>query len=394
MTVKVYRERGLTELIQRIFLYLSDLAKGIYFLLKYNKKKDILYISGCPGSSQFYRCLNQCEELNKHGLSAEIINQDNPYVKYMLKNFNTFIFQRTIYNKHIAKIIEEIKTQKKEIIFETDDLVFNPKYIPQMHYYNFMSEEEKNWYDNGIGREILEDSYVKNCITSTNFLGEKIKEKYPDKNIFVSENKLNREQVLRAEKALAKKEKLKPKDGKIRIGYFSGSKSHDADFETVSNAILKILKENRKAVLMIVGHLNVNGNFSEVKNQIENRAFVPLKKLPELIALSDINIIPLEIDNLFCQAKSGLKFFEAGLVDVPTIATATAPLQKMIENEKNGFLAENEGDWKKYLQLLISDKDLRERIGGQARIDSLEKHTTQKIHPETEKLAEYLKNKL
>lgn len=394
MTVKIYNERGFISLIQRIFLYLNDLARGLFFLIKYNKKKDILYISGCPGSSRFYRCLNQSEELANYGLKTEIINQNNPYVKYMLRNFDTFIFQRVIYNKHISNIIKEIKKQKKEIIFETDDLVFDPEYIPQMHYYNFMSEEEKGWYENGIGREVLEDSYVKKCIVSTELLGKKLKEKYPEKNVYVSENKLNKKQAYWAEKALKKKEKIKVGDGKIRIGYFSGSKSHDADFEAVSDVILKILQEDSNVILMVVGHLNIDGKFSVVKNQIERHSFVPLRKLPQLILLADINIIPLEIDNPFCQAKSGLKFFEAGLVEVPTIASSTEPLRQIIENEKSGFLAETENDWEKYLKLLIGDQDLRIQIGSQAKIDSLEKYTTQKIHPGTEKLAKYMSRKI
>lgn len=394
MTVKIYNERGFTSLIQRIFLYLNDLAKGLFFLIKYNKKKDILYISGCPGSSRFYRCLNQSEELANYGFKTEIINQNNPYVKYMLRNYDTFIFQRVIYNEHISNIMKEIKKQKKEIIFETDDLVFDPEYVPQMHYYNFMSEEEKGWYKNGIGREILEDSYVKNCIVSTKFLGKKLKEKYPEKNVYVSENKLNKKQTYWAEKALEKKEKIKVRNGEIRIGYFSGSKSHDADFEAVSGVILKILQENSNVIMMVVGHLDINGKFSTVKSQIERHSFVPLRKLPQLILMADINIIPLEIDNPFCQAKSGLKFFEAGLVEVPTIASATEPLRQIIENEKNGFLAKDRSDWEKYLRLLIGDKDLREKIGKQARIDSLKKYTTQKIHPETEFLLGLINGKL
>ena len=389
MTVKVYRERGLINLIRRIFLYLKEFALALFI-----KSGDVLYISGCPGGSRFYRCHNQAEELRLYGLKSKVISQDNLNLLRLAGRFNIFIFQRVIYNEHIKNVINSIKKQKKAIIFETDDLVFDPRYIPLMHYYNFFGDEEKSWYRNGIGREILEDAYVKNCIVSTDFLARALKQKYPSKNIFISYNKLNQKQVSQARKALVKKNKIKPNDGKVRIGYFSGSRSHDNDFETISNALLEILKENKDAVLMMVGHLDINGKFGEVRSQIEKFDFVSLKKLPELMLKADINIVPLEIDNPFCQAKSALKYFEAGLLEIPTVATATDSFKRIIENGRNGFLAENENDWRGYVGKLIKNKELRIKMGREAREDSLQKHTTQKIHPGTKKLAEFIREEL
>jgi len=389
MVVKVYKERGLISLIRRIFQYLKEFAASLFFT-----SGDVLYISGCPGSSRFYRCFNQAEELKLYGLKSKIVSQDNLNLLKLTGKFNIFIFQRVIYNEHIKNTINSIKKQKKPIIFETDDLVFDPRYIPLMHYYNFFGDEEKSWYQNGIGREILKDAYVKNCIVSTDFLARALKQKYPNKNIFISYNKLNRKQVSQARKALAKKNEIKLNDGKIRIGYFSGSRSHDNDFETISNVLLEILKENKDAVLMTVGHLDINGKLGEVRSQIEKFDFVPLKKLPELMLKADINIVPLEIDNPFCQAKSALKYFEAGLLEIPTVATATDSFRKFIKNGESGFLAENENDWRDYVGKLIKDERLRVKIGREAREDSLREHTTQKIHPGTKKLAEFIGEEL
>ena len=40
------------------------------------------------------------------------------------------------------------------------------------------------------------------------------------------------------------------------------------------------------------------------------------RELPWIIAQTDINLAPLEMDNPFCQAKSEIKFVEAALVGV------------------------------------------------------------------------------
>jgi GT2 family glycosyltransferase len=381
MTKKVYRERGLTNLFARVFGYLYD-----FFAAFFIRRSDVLYVSGCPGGSRLYRCANQSEEVGQYGLKCAILSQDNPILVRVVSKFDTFIFQRVIFNDHIEKLMNEIKKQNKKIIFETDDLVFDPSYIPYFDYYNFMGSEEKSWYDNGIGREVLEDAYVKQCIVSTDFLKQAMKQKYPDKEVLVSYNKLNRNQVKNANDVFVRKMSLQKNDGKIRIGYFSGSRSHNKDFEAVEPVLLKILQGNKNAVLRVVGHLDLSKDFASVKSQIEILEFVSLKKLQELIATVDINIAPLEIKNPFCQAKSALKYFEAGILGVPTIATATPDFVRCIKDGVNGFVVHNTKEWEERLKQLIEDAALRESIRLAAREDVLLNHTTAKKHQVTEEL--------
>lgn len=363
---QVYHRVGFWGLIKRIKEYIYWNLNNLMILL-FSGKGDVLFVSGCPGGSRMYRCENQAEKLKRAGLKAMVVDQNSSALFFLIKKFRIFIFQRVIYNQQIARVVAEIKTQKKEIIFETDDLVFDPSFIPYMNYFNHMGAEEKSWYANGIGREILEDDYVKRCIVSTDYLAEKIKEKYPKKEVLVSYNSLSEKQIKWAEKVLKRKSKIKPKDGKVRIGYFSGSKSHDADFETVASVIRELLEENKNLILMVVGPLKLGEDFSGFSDQIERFDFVSIKKLPELILRCDINIAPLEIDNPFCQAKSGLKFFEAGILGIPTVATATDSFCRMIKNGQTGFCVKNLVEWKEVLKKLIDEKELRKKVGLAAR---------------------------
>lgn len=385
MSIRVYRERGLRSLFFRVRSYLRE------FLSVFFKRGSVLYISGCPGGSRFYRCSNQSEELEFNGIKSAIVSQDCVGLPFILKRFKVFVFQRVIFNNDMKEIVEKIKAQNKPIIFETDDLVFDPQYISKMHYYTYMEDEEKGWYNNGIGREILEDEYVSNCVVSTDYLAKKIKNKYPQKKVFVSGNKLNAKQLKWANKAFVNKSQIKENDGKIRIGYFSGSRSHDNDFDTIANVLLNILKENPNVILMIVGHLKLNEKFDSVKSQIEHHSFVKMNKLPRLILRSDINIAPLEMDNPFCQAKSALKFFEAGILEVPTVATNTDSFASMISNGNDGFLASNNKEWHDSLKKLIDDEDLRKKIGKNAKKTSLAYCTNTK---ETSNYVEFLKTQI
>lgn len=393
MCRKVYQDRGLTSLFHRIYIYLKDFGQSLVLIIRYfNADGDVLYVSGCPGGSRFYRCENQAEELHLAGLRCFVTSQNNPALKYLLEKFSIIVFQRVIYNEYIGNVIEKAKKTKKKILFETDDLVFSSDYISHMDYFSFMQEEEQSWYRNGIGREILEDEYVKDCIVSTDYLAQELKKKYPQKNIFVSTNKMSKKQVSWAQDAYLKKNLYQEKDGKIRIGYFSGSNSHNKDFSVVSSVLIRILKENPQVILMLVGHLDVGDQFELFQGQIERHPFVSLKDLPKLMLKVDINIAPLEINNPFCQAKSALKFFEIGILGIPTVATATDSFKKVIDNGKNGFLAEKEDQWYQSLSELIRNQILRHKIGQQARVDTIDRYTVLKKHADTKKLATYFKS--
>src|SRR5438270_307388 len=80
----------------------------------------------------------------------------------------------------------------------------------------------------------------------------------------------------------------------------------------------------------------------------------------------DINLAPLEPSNPFCEAKSELKFFEAAVVGVPTIASATEPFAAAIEDGVSGLLANDAEGWRRALDLLVSSKDRRRAIGAAA----------------------------
>jgi glycosyltransferase involved in cell wall biosynthesis len=75
-----------------------------------------------------------------------------------------------------------------------------------------------------------------------------------------------------------------------------------------------------------------------------------------------INLAPLDVDNPFCHAKSELKYFEAAIVGVPTIASPTDTFKRCMTHRLNGMLASNEDEWYSALKALIEDKNLYENV--------------------------------
>lgn len=390
MVRNVLHERGVGGLVWRVVLYVREYMLGLWMRSFFFAPREVLYISGCPGGARQYRCDHQMEVLNRAGVRASVVAQHNPHLRSIVKKFRIFVMQRTVWNERLEQVFLTLKASGSAIVFETDDLVFDPIYLPYMDYYHHMLPREKMWYENGIGREILEEISVKRCVVATDFLATAMKKKYPEKEIFVVYNTLGMNQVAIAKRALASKVQ-KRQDGFVRIGYFSGSHSHNRDFESVTPVLLRILRERQDVKLVLVGHLDVPELLAPVKSQIERIPFVPLLQLPALILSTDINIAPLEKENPFCQAKSALKFLEAGILGIPTVAAMTGDFVRCIRQGENGFVAQVNDEWYIYLMRLIKNREFRERIGVQARKDILAAHTTQSRRVDAEKLVAFLR---
>jgi len=364
-------------------------AAGSFFkLFRAVGSGDILFISSGVGDSAKYRSERQAEELSLHGFGCGISVQDNPLLPRYADRFKIFIFQKTIFSKPVAKLIEKIKAQKKEIIFETDDLVYDPEFVRQMDFFEKLNSLEKKQYETGVGSEILADDYVKTCVTTTTYLAEEL-EKY-GKKVFISKNKLSNYDIEVAEKILENKVS---RDGeKTKIGYFSGTASHDKDFETVKDALADTLRKYPQAELHLFGPLEIDHIYAQLSDRVKRYPFAPWEEHLQNISGVDINIAPLEIGNPFCEAKSELKFIEAGALGVPTIAAATQTFREAIDDGADGFVAGGTEQWKEKLEKLILDKDLRKSMGEKAR-EKVLKNYTNKNSANVEYYA-YLKSKL
>lgn len=379
------RRDGLVVGGRRVLSYLKLFLKTIFSV----KSGDILIITGGVGDSAHYRSYNQAEELNIHGHKASIMLQDNPFLSGLADKFKIFIFQRVIFTSSIARLIREIKRQKKEIIFETDDLVFDEKFIHDTDLYkNKMGAFERMQYKNGVGKEILIDPYVKIATTTTTYLA-KILENY-GKKVFIIKNKISIHEEEVAENII--KNIPREKDNYVRIGYFSGTASHNKDFATITDALQEVLEKYPQTKLYLAGPLDVESKLNIFKDRIITMPLVPRDKYYENIWKVDINLAPLVKDDPFCEAKSEIKFTEAGILGVPTVAIRNETFSGAISDGQDGFLADNTQEWTDKIGKLIEDENLQKEMGGRAREKVIREYTNRNSHED--EYYKYLKSKL
>jgi glycosyltransferase involved in cell wall biosynthesis len=348
---------------------------------------DILFIASGVGDSAHYRTHNVAEELRLHGFRASVTIVDNPNLLRLADDFKIFIFHKTIYTEKIAKVVEKIKAQKKEIIFDTDDLNFDPKYFEQMDYLKNAGEAEKAQYAKGLGREILEDDYVKVATTTTTYLAKILEQK--GKKVFVVKNK-----ICNAELEIANRlwgVGKKSKDDFVYLGYFSGTPSHNKDFATITDALVEVMRKYANTKLVLAGPLERGNGLNEFENRIIKLPLVPRSEHYKNIQKADINLVPLE-DTPFCEAKSEIKFSGAGVLGIPTVAIFNETFSSAMEDGVTGFLAKNKLEWTEKLGRLVEDAALRKTLGERAREKTLKDYTNKNSH--SEEYYNYLRTKL
>lgn len=155
----------------------------------------------------------------------------------------------------------------------------------------------------------------------------------------------------------------------VTLGYH-GSITHDADLKMILPIVDRIMTENPKVNMQLVGTVrkdSINKLFDGIKNKnrFEIKAGTPaFDKFPELLMSMkwDIGLAPL-IDDQFNRGKSHIKYMEYAMKRIPTVASDVYPYT---HNAREAVLCKNEVEWYQKLTQLIKDKQQRREIGQKA----------------------------
>lgn len=368
-TLKALKEEGITGVARKTVSYIHT-AKVRKQQLKYIGKtyKDVLFINGCDYNAlphpPRYRVQHQMEQLKANNIDCD----ENFYLHLSLeqvRNYRVFVIFRCPYTEELGEFIRLAKELNKTVIYDIDDLVIDTKYTDTIKYLDTMSSEERKGYDEGVRNM---QKVLKMCdaaITTTERMAEELKHYVP--KVFINRNTASEEMLQLSEEAYKKiiAEKTAEERKKVKLGYFSGSITHNDDFILIQPAVAKIMEKYPQTELHIAGILDIPKELEAFKERVIAHPFTDWKKLPEMIASMDINLAPLE-ESIFNEAKSENKWVEAALVRVPTIASNLGAFKRMIEHNKTGILANTCDEWYEGLESLVVDAQKREYIAKNA----------------------------
>lgn len=323
-----------------------------------------------------YRVKQKVEMFEYLGYEVTVCNWNDIFqAKLDLQSHGLVIFYRVPAFAGVRSLLEECERLGLETFFDIDDLIFDMEEYSKNTNIISLPAMEKEELLRGVE---LYRYTLKNCrhaIASTPVVANFMK-KYCSGQIYIVENCLDK-QMFNLEGEISKSSLVKNQNYVI-IGYGSGTTTHDADFRQCTSALIKILTLYPQVRLAIHGYLQLPAEFKPFGSQILRVPFLLADDYFRALATFDINLAPLE-KTLFNDAKSNIKFIEASIFSIPTIASPGAAFKQVINSGENGFLCSSPDEWFKSLSVLIEDKNKRIEVGIRAKETALNFYAYQKV---------------
>lgn len=346
-----------------------DLKTRINFLRKAKQHGQRIGILLCtaPDASTFrYRCYNffRASELSKtwklHYFSlseitavTELLCDDccDVLVYSRLKPWS-YALDELAYLAHQHGIL---------VVNDLDDCVCGQTYLKEMFNNVAPDSIDVDYWINTSAQFELVSQVCDAFLTTNDFLGQILSSTHNHKPYFVIPNSLNQEQIDYSGFIRRRKQHRRTTDNQATspyflLGYFSGSATHAADLEVIYPELVHLLLEHDDIKLRVVGKMQFDqiGRKLIRAGKIELYPVVDFLELQRLISEVDINLAPLN-DNTFTNCKSELKFFEAAIVDTPTIASPTFAFAHSIQNQTTGYLC-RPGEWTPQIEAIYHDR--------------------------------------
>jgi len=338
-----------------------------------SKKIKILALSlfGRQGASSGYRLYQYLPHFKNKGIDCKVyplindkaynillgLKKVNKFIKPIIKSYLVIIallkrfFQILRAGKYDIVFVQKdvlpsfylflLKKLNNKIIFDLDDALYeNHSTIKPSFFsldYIFFKMRKKNL--------IKMLKCAKAVTVTTPYLAKYVK-KF-NQNVHVITGPINCELYLPTEKV--------NKD-KIIIGWI-GSPVTTKYIQDMSEVFVSLQEKYPNIQFNFIGAKkfilkNVNINFLDWSEESEIR----------LLSEFDIGIMPLT-DDKWSKGKGGLKILQYFAMSIPAISSPVGINNDLISHGTNGFLAKDRNDWIKYFEALITDQNLRTKMG-------------------------------
>jgi glycosyltransferase involved in cell wall biosynthesis len=313
---------------------------------------DALFVDGTNGTSSTpYRVFRVADGLTGEGWKVQCCKGEDLFGMLRQDISARFVvIHRAPYWSPYTDFVEKMRAAGSIIVYDIDDLVFDEDVIPYIDGYKYLSDESKEGFIKGVHayRDFI--LHADMCTSTTSFLVNQIaalgKPTYKIRNAISSEN-------LEYFQRVGHKRHHRPSP--FVVGYYSGTKTHQADFAVAAPALIQFMNETPDVVFRLIGEFDLN-EYPELAHwqhihrpgdmpRVSRVALMPHDVMIRDQFSCDLIIAPLEINNPFCESKSELKFFEASMAKCPVIATATQAFAEASINGQLAHLATTTEEW-------------------------------------------------
>ena len=326
---------------------------------------NILILSGVRGDTRRYRTLHLHQQLRLAGVDAALSHITDPRLPGLAEQAGVMVLHRVAYDGYVAGLIAGVKRRGGLVLLDTDDLIFDPQAFQWIDSPDFHDPVRAALYKEEMNRHRQTLAAADGVLTSTGYLAEHVRGL--GKPAWVHRNAASLELARQSE--LARRQKRAP-DGKLVLGYASGTPTHNRDFATIAPALFDALRVYPELELWIIGYLDLDSAWAQFSDRVRRFGPVDWRALPFWLTRLDINLAPLVAENPFSKSKSEIKFMEAAWVGVPTLAARTDAFQYAIRDGENGFLASGPEEWTDKLARL-RQSGVRAAVAQQAGADAL-----------------------
>jgi len=336
-------------------------------------RRRVLFLSGAPRSAgHVYRVEHAVAALAAEGWQASWLPLDDAGAPAAVGEADLVTAFRATWGESLAAVRERCTALGIPLVHDIDDLVFDPAVIAsgQIAFIDRLPEERRqSWLTAAaLHRRAIAASDA--CVVTTAALATAAAVVVP--RVYVLRNGLSAAMLAAAFQARGNPQPS-ASDGRLRLGFASGTPTHHRDFATIAPALADLLAQRSDVDLIIVGHFDLAAVPELVPHaaRIEVRPAVSLLELHAEVARFDINLAPLEMDNPFCEAKSPIRCTTAALVGVPSVVAATASLVAAVVDGETGLVARSLEDWTTMITRLLDDPVGRTALGEAARVDAI-----------------------
>ncbi|MEM9255494.1 MAG: glycosyltransferase [Pseudomonadota bacterium] len=306
-----------------------------------------------------YRVMQKVEFFQNRGWDCVYAHySDATRVLDAMQVASVLILYRVPDSDDLDHCLNEARRLGLKVYYDIDDPIFALDVYQENENLNHLARSEKEHLLRSSVDYQSAMAKVDGLIVSTSFMQSLAQERF-SVPVYLWRNLVD-DATLSVVDSLQDEQKQGAQGNRI-IGYASGSRAHDADLRLVASALAEIMLEHEDVSLRVIGHCSLPSQLAKFSSRIEMLGFAGYRQYLQALADADINIVPL-LDDRFNACKSAIRFFEAAVVGVPTVASSVGQFAQVIEPGENGCLAATERDWYNALHTLLTNPEQRLRI--------------------------------